>query len=77
MIILIEFLISVSYRNTENDLTLAHFICQGSGCIGRGFKGSFRGRNIHPGKYVHMNSHADQFSIRVKRNGVIHTQVRD
>ena len=49
---------------------------QGSGCIGRGFRGSFRGRNIHPGKYAHMNVLAVQFSIRVKRNGVVHAQVR-
>ena len=44
--------------------------------MGRGFKGAFRGRNIHPGKYVHKDVLTDQFSIRVVRDGVIHTQVR-
>ena len=45
--------------------------------MGRGFKGAFRGRNIHPGKYVHKDVLTDQFSIRVVRDGVIHTQVRE
>ena len=47
----------------------------GGGCIGRGFRGDFRRWNLCPGKYGHGAVLADQFSVRVKREGSVFTQV--
>lgn len=47
----------------------------GGGSIGRGCQGEFRRWSLFPGRYIHKIVHADVFSIRVKRNGVIHATV--
>lgn len=47
----------------------------GSGCIGKSFLGDMRRWSLHPGKYSHAAVYANQFSIRVKRDAVIHSKV--
>ena len=40
-----------------------------------GYRGDFRRWSLHPGRYIHRIVPADLFSIRVKRNNIIHSQV--
>jgi non-lysosomal glucosylceramidase len=39
----------------------------GGGAIGRGFRGDFRRWSLFPGRYIHRQVEADQFSLRIKR----------
>jgi non-lysosomal glucosylceramidase len=47
----------------------------GGGAIGRGYRGDFRRWSMHPGRYVNNIVHGNQFSVRVERNGEVHSQV--
>lgn len=47
----------------------------GGGAIGRGYRGDFRRWSLHPGRYINKIVHGNQFSVRVDRCGVVHTQV--
>ena len=47
----------------------------GTGAMGRGYTGEFRRFSLDPGKVIKKTLHANQFSIRVKRGGVVHCKV--